>query len=375
MAALRDRIEFFLGASRDGTNVSIDLDVIDGADLVLVQRLFPTRATWSVLESILESEKPVVYETEDLLLDPDRTDPEYLRMRLCRPYIIDFLRNADAVTVATSALREEFSTYTQSVHVIPDLVHESLWTKPVRRPAGPVVLGFSGRPSDESNLELIEEALLDVHTRLRDQIGFVFIGCGTAKLARIPGARVLPEPPDYPVRARAVREAGIDIALAPLVDTSFNRCKGRLHWLEYSACGIAGIYADLPGYRESVTHGRTGLLVGPSPQEWAKAIEELVLDRELQISIARSAQQQVLSRHTIAAGASRLAQILEAVAHPPLGLHRERTRKCDTLTAREWLDLGERAPTPSSSDATLAGTEPHALPRQRRGWTEECPQT
>ena len=142
-AALRDRIEFFLGAVSKGANVSVDLDVIDSADLVLVQRLFPTRATWSVLESILDSKKPVVYETDDLLLNPDRTDPEYLRTRLCKPYIIDLVSAADAVTVATSALCDAFRAYASSIHVIPDFVHEPLWMNAVRGPVGPVVLGFS----------------------------------------------------------------------------------------------------------------------------------------------------------------------------------------------------------------------------------------
>jgi glycosyltransferase involved in cell wall biosynthesis len=268
-------------------------------------------------------------------------------MRLCKPYIIDLLGAANAVTVSTSALRDAFSAYTSSVHVIPDFVHEPLWTNSVRGPVGPVVLGFSGHPGDETNLELIEGALLEVHARFRDRIGFVFIGCATPRLAQIPGARVLPEPPDYPTRALAVRDAGVDIALAPLVDTPFNRCKGRLRWLEYSACGITGIYADLPGYRESVTHGRTGLLVGPSPQEWEKAIEELVMDRERQISIARSAQQEVLSRHTVAAGASRLVETLESVGHRSAGLRHDDTHQSDALTAREWLDLGDHGPTPS----------------------------
>lgn len=316
MAVLRQRIELLLGAHREGTNVSVDLDVIDGADLVLIQRLFPARATWPVIESLIQSGKRIVYEAEDFLLEPDRTDPDYLRARLCRPYIIDLMRAADAVIVPTIALREAYSAYSDAIHVIPHLVNGSLWERPVREPTGAVGVGFLGRPSDEANLALIEDAMLAVHDRLRERIRLALIGCGTPKLAAISGVQILPEPVDYPARAKALREAGIDLALAPMCDTPFNRCKGGLCWLEHSACGAAGIYTDLAGIRESVTDGSTGLLVGPSPEEWSKAIENLVLDPPRRIALARAAQQEILSRHTIAAGAARLAETLELVAEP-----------------------------------------------------------
>ena len=77
------------------------------------------------------------------------------------------------------------------------------------------------------------------------------------------------------------------------------------------------IYSDLPGIRESVSPGKTGLLVGSSPEAWASAIEELVLNPEQRATIARTAQSEVLSRHTVEAGAQGLAETLEAVAKDP----------------------------------------------------------
>ena len=40
-----------------------------------------------------------------------------------------------------------------------------------------------------------------------------------------------------------------DFAVAPLVDTPFNRCKSDLKILEYSALGLPVIASDLPQYR------------------------------------------------------------------------------------------------------------------------------
>jgi len=317
LAALRQRIELLLGACRNGARTSIDLDIIDKADLVLIQRLFPARATWPVIQSIIDSGKRIVYEAEDFLLEPDRTDPDYLRARLCRPYIADLLRAAHAVIVPSAALRQAYSAYSSSTQVLPELLHASLWAQPIREPSTTPTIGFLGQASDVANLALIEDALVDVSTRLGSRVRFVFIGCVTPTLAALPGVRVLPEPLDYPARARVMHEAGLDIALAPLRDTAFNRCKGRLRWLEYSAAGAAGIYSDLPGIRESVSPGRTGLLVGSAPEAWASALEQLALDPERRATIARTAQNEVLSRHTVEAGALGLAETLEAVAKNP----------------------------------------------------------
>jgi hypothetical protein len=290
MAILQDRIELLLGARREGSKVSIDPEAIESADVVLVQRFFPTRATWSELGSVIDSGKPVVYDTDDLLIEPDRTQCDYLRARLCTPYMADLMRAAATATVSSAALRDATAPYASSIRVVPDFVHAPLWQRPVRDPAHSVVIGFSGQASEAANLALIEEALLEVHAKLGDRVRFAFLGCATPALVRLAGARVLPEPTDYPSRARAVCEARIDIALLPLADTAFNRCRSHRRWLEYSAAGIAGVYADLPGQRESLVRGRTGLLVGTAPQDWAQAIEELATDAGRRCAIARAAQ-------------------------------------------------------------------------------------
>ncbi|HZK82743.1 MAG TPA: tetratricopeptide repeat protein [Humisphaera sp.] len=52
----------------------------------------------------------------------------------------------------------------------------------------------------------------------------------------------------------------IDIGLAPLLPTEYNRGRSDVKFLEYASRGVAGIYADLEPYRASVIPGKTGLL-------------------------------------------------------------------------------------------------------------------
>ena len=85
---------------------------------------------------------------------------------------------------------------------------------------------------------------------------------------------------DYPDRLAAMRA---DIAVAPLVDTEFNRCKSPLKLLEYGALGLAVVASALPPYNEAP------ILRASAPEQWLKALA--VLDssaRREEFSVALS---------------------------------------------------------------------------------------
>lgn len=97
---------------------------------------------------------------------------------------------------------------------------------------------------------------------------------------------------------RSFFKAGFDIGLAPGVDTPFFHSKTNNKYREFGGCGIAGIYSNFPPYSNCVTHEDTGLLVGSSTEEWASAIERLVLDEKLRSHIADNAAEDVFSRYS-----------------------------------------------------------------------------
>jgi Glycosyl transferases group 1 len=126
------------------------------------------------------------------------------------------------------------------------------------------------------------------------------MGCVTDRLARLPGAKVADFTPDYESFARALQTTPMDVAVVSLEDNLFNRCKSNIKWLEYSACGIAGVYSDLPPYNNCIRHGQTGLLVGNRVQDWFQAIDTLVTNASLRRATAQHARQEVLADYTLA---------------------------------------------------------------------------
>lgn len=70
----------------------------------------------------------------------------------------------------------------------------------------------------------------------------------------------------------------IQIGLAPLLETPFNRGKSWIKFLDIAAMGGVGIYSRRAPYTGIVEHGVDGLLVGDDPSEWRAALEQLLAD-------------------------------------------------------------------------------------------------
>ena len=283
----------------------LDETLIDTADIILVQRSLPRKSTRAVLEKILNSGKPVVFEIDDLLIDPPADHPYRRKMVNKKPFIIDVMRRASAVTVTTVPLKEALRKYNDNIHVLPNLLDERLWNKPPRmRTSDRVVIAFGGTKSHLNDLKILEEPLFYIADKYRGRVSFRLGGVSTGKLATLPGLHFVRFTSSYSDYARELQDSDIDIALVPLQDNLFNRCKSNIKWLEYSACGIAGIYSSLSPYSDCIEQGKTGILAGMKGDEWIAALELLIDDPEKRRIIAREAREKVLSSYTLAGGAA-----------------------------------------------------------------------
>jgi hypothetical protein len=82
-----------------------------------------------------------------------------------------------------------------------------------------------------------------------------------------------------------------DVALLPLADTPFNRCKSDLKFLECAGHGVA-VLASPTAYAQTVVDGETGLLFR-SPEELAAGLRRLLDDAELRRALALRAYEYV----------------------------------------------------------------------------------
>jgi GT2 family glycosyltransferase/glycosyltransferase involved in cell wall biosynthesis len=315
---LRPRIEIHWARRGD----VFDTSGVEDADIIVFQRLFPSAGTADLCRRILQGNVPVLYELDDDFWHVPENHPHRNAIACFKPYILECLGRADAVTVSTQELATRLRSLARAVHVLPNTVDTKMWEHVLRRTAmrddgsAEVVIGFAGTPTHRADLDIVSEALVRIRKRYGDRVRFRFLGCPPPAGIRSE-AEFATFDLSYSAYARALAYAGFDIALAPLVDDTFNRCKSDIKWLEYSACGFAGVYSDLPVYRDSVRDGESGLLVENSTDAWFEAIDRLVRDAALRERIGQAARAQVMATRTVETVAPRYLEVYRRVARSP----------------------------------------------------------
>ncbi|MFA5908707.1 MAG: glycosyltransferase [Vicinamibacterales bacterium] len=272
--------------------------------VVMCHTIDPQHA--QILDWIRELRRPLIYEIDDNLLRIPADIPglDYLREPVRRDTLVACLKQADVVRVYSPELLRILADYNEHVVMVSGPLDWSLMpfdstgsasrgrsrsgsstglnTPPVK------IVYATGRMEDQIGRMLIEplRQVLDAHPEAELTVW----GPRHEALAQHPQVRSLPLIRDYDTFFARFAAEQFAIGLAPLPDDEFHRCKSNNKFREYAACGVAGVYSDMPVYNTFVTHGQTGLLVANTGAAWVEAIGRLVSDASLRAAIGRNAK-------------------------------------------------------------------------------------
>jgi glycosyltransferase involved in cell wall biosynthesis len=84
----------------------------------------------------------------------------------------------------------------------------------------------------------------------------------------------------------------LDIGIAPLEDTAFNRSRSDVKFLELAAHGVVPVLQATGPYLRSAKHGRTAFLFN-TPDQLISTLDHLVLDASARLSVSASAREYV----------------------------------------------------------------------------------
>jgi hypothetical protein len=167
-------------------------------------------------------------------------------------------------------------------HKAGALVHHSL--------ARPFDIVFAATRSHLQDLGHIAPALADVLHQYPDARLTTFLnGHAPRSLRMLPNAIHLPMMEWSRYRAY-VAENRFHAAIAPALDTPFNRARSISKLHDHAAFGAAGVYSRQQPFDRIVTDGKSGLLLSNEPGEWREALLGLARDRDRTLKLAAGGQ-------------------------------------------------------------------------------------
>jgi O-antigen biosynthesis protein len=231
----------------------------------------------------------LVFDIDDAMWSPDWAPFQryYTAEVLERMYAN--ARVAHVITTPSPIIAEHMAAYNPNVWLVPYTVPAYTLDLPVIKHRARNILGFAGSASHETDMVHRQGDLL---TFLADHPDWDlhFWGKQPHEVAGWPKGRVH----TYPwtdLRESYYRSLRMDICIAPLEDTLFNRCKSAIRFIENSALGICSIIQDLPPYHGYLRHGENGYFVGPQGfPDWRTAMREVAADPYGRLRVASQAR-------------------------------------------------------------------------------------
>ena len=292
--------------------------VVNASKFILSQAQYAShiiiyRAPWSAQLQLLcdlarEEHKPVYFDIDDLVFDTLYTDQLSYTQGLSEKEKGNYdagvknygkmLAACDGAITSTNQLKEELLKYKDSVLLNRNLASSELiavssqFLKEDFGADDRIKIGyFSGSISHNENFELIKPAIkevLDHYSSVELHIvGHLDIPHDMKQYTQ---RIVVHEYVDWKTLPQLIGQ--VDINLAPLVDSVFNRAKSEIKWIEAALVKVPTIASHIGAFADMMIDGQTGLLAKDS--EWKEKLESLILSADLRRELAENAYTFVL---------------------------------------------------------------------------------
>jgi len=272
-------------------------------DVVWISRPF-FYITLPFIREARQHAKPILADLDDWLLDVPigHGKAAAIRHPALQRTLRTALRAVDAITVSTQMIADRCDAMGLRAHVLPNALDCSPFTREPRDDKV-ITIAFCGTKTHANDILLAAPVLRKMLLYYGERIRVVSLGCPIQGLHGVEGYTHYDQvaASDY---ARFISGLHIDIGLAPLEDSPFNRAKSDIKYLEYSAVGAATIASPIPPYAGSIQEDR-GMLVGANTEDaWMTGIRQLVDDTELRQQVSANAYNWVRRERSIEEAAS-----------------------------------------------------------------------
>lgn len=221
--------------------------------------------------------------------------PDFKALEEKKDMRIRMVKLADHLVVATEPIKEAVKHLNPYITVIPNAIDPEIWKhKNKRRNDGKIRIGWMSSGSHFADLPIINPVMMEILAKYPN-VEFHFAGMTwdehkQDRFFHHVGRSGYMDFPEW------YASLGIDISVAPLKDTQFNRCKSNIKWMEAAMLEIPTVASDVEPYK-CIRHGKDGFLA-TNKDQWIKYLSKLIESEELRRQIGKEAKKTVLENWT-----------------------------------------------------------------------------
>ena len=212
------------------------------------------------------------------------------------------LKLCDYAITTTPTLANELKKYVKEVFINRNVASEKMAELSIRatknrvKDDSKVVIGYlSGSITHNADFELV----LPTITEIMKKYAHVYL--------KVVGILDLPEELK-PFSERILKEpfvswkklpdivASLDINLAPLEDSLFNRAKSENKWVKAALCKVPTVASDIGAFQEMIVDGKDGFLC-KNEKDWFSILDKLIVNKELRKKIGEEAYSRVIKNN------------------------------------------------------------------------------
>ncbi|MDL2246081.1 glycosyltransferase [Methanobrevibacter sp. OttesenSCG-928-K11] len=285
-------------------------------DIVVVERIIPFLD--DLLKSCLNQNVKMIYETDDDLLAIDESNSSFEYINSCRNEISNYINNSDTIVVTTPALAQKFDK--NKVEVIRNYYIDSLLDlkKFRKNNTNTIKIGYFGTLTHSNDINIIKKVIIKLQEEMLSKhnitLEFIVVG-GFDDLDHDESWISTIDLPknswDFKFFMNWLGNiVDWDVGIAPLENSSFNKGKSELKYIEYSALAIPVVCSDIEPYNTVVKDGITGFLAN-TEEEWFEKLKKLILNENLREEIVTNSQKDILENYSLNDRVEKWEKILE----------------------------------------------------------------
>ncbi len=254
------------------------------------------------LDYLIDHNIPYIYDLDDNLFEIplDTQLGQYHRAPERQVTLRKYIQNASLVRVYSQPLLKKVVDLTDRAILVTAPLDWSLITPTTQRESQekPIRIVYATSRREDNLWQVFSRALKDFLNNYNQQVEMYFWGYFPEEFSGLKNVHSLPFEPNYSTFLKKFSQAGFHIGLSPLVDDNFHNAKTNNKFREYGSCRVAGIYSNVPVYRECIQHKQDGYLVENTHADWYSALEQLVNNIELRNGIIQNAYGKIKANYS-----------------------------------------------------------------------------